>query len=716
MIKQSLNGIWKYRIGDGEWGVREVPFSALAVGHSECERAFDLEYTSPRVELILEGITYEATVILNGVSLGKMLPYCEYTFDITDTVKHCGNLLRVELEDMSPAFGPVAGWENFGGIIRDVYIRYGERERIRDVFFHSELENGYRDAVGTLELSGECTEGCLWEITLCDGENTVLSDRIGAEMGKYSFKLEGVKTWSPDAPNLYEMQIKLLKNGEIKDEYIEKIGFRELKCDRHKFLLNGKPLFLRGVCKHEMVADLGHTVPKELTRRDMEMIKSLGCNFVRLVHYPHAKAVLDIADGLGLLVSEEPGLWWSDTANESIASGSLEVLKRTILRDRNRPSVAFWLCFNECVFTEKFLIDSARVCKETDPTRLVSGANCMSDEDTLKYYNACGFDFYTMHPYSQTFDKSQRSARVLHDKPLVFTEWGGHFVYNNPKLMREFIHGMRHLYENASDDGALAGAFLWCFAEVNDFNREWPAVRDGRLLEGLVDYNRCPRACYEVFKTAWDEDLEDGEYKFKTLGAVEGSVTPFNFSQGGASYGELHRSLWCVPKPQFLEEQRPRRIKVGPVCKNADFPYIERVPRVLCDAGYIEYRGGGVFDGVVILGGVSATLGYPISGSFGEVCAALTVRLASGERLEYPLRNGIEVTTVYSTYRSSRIDPIASRAPRFMEFSYDGSFERFVMNKIDIAFDSPKEIVSVSLASADAGYALLTYAALGYRK
>ena len=76
----------------------------------------------------------------------------------------------------------------------------------------------------------------------------------------------------------------------------------------------------------------------------------------------------------------------------------------------------------------------------------------------------------------------------------------------------------------------------------------------------------------------------------------------------------------------------------------------------------------------------------------------------------------MEVTTVYSTYRSSRIDPRASRAPLFMEFSYDGSFERFVMNKIDIAFDSPKEIVSVSLASADAGYALLTYAALGYSK
>ena len=716
MIKQSLNGVWRYRIGDGEWGERGVPFSALAVGHSECERVFDLEHTAPRVELILEGITYEATVNLNGACLGKMLPYCEYTFDITDTVRQRGNVLHIDIEDTSPAFGPVAGWENFGGIIRDVYIRCGERERIRDVFFYSELKNGYRDAVGTVEFECECAAGCELLIELYDGEDTVLSDKTDAEGGKYTFELERVKLWSPDAPNLYKMQIKLLKNGEIRDEYVRNIGFRELKCDRHRFLLNGNPLFLRGVCKHEMVGGLGHTVPPELVRRDMEMIKSLGCNFVRLVHYPHAPAVLDIADEIGLLVSEEPGLWWSDTANEEIAAGSIEVLKRTILRDRNHPAVAFWLCFNECVFTEKFLIDSAAVCKSTDPTRLVSGANCMSDEDTLKYYNVCGFDFYTMHPYSQTFDKSVRSARVLHDKPLVFTEWGGHFVYNNMKLMREFIHGMRYLYENGSDDGALAGAFLWCFAEVNDFNREWPAVLDGRLLEGLVDYDRQPRPCYDVFKTAWDEKIGDNEYKFNTIGSLSGKITPFEYVRGGSPYEELHRSLWCVPKPQFLEEQRPRRISVGPVCEAAPYPYIESIPRVLCDGECAEYSCGEVLDGIVILGGVSATRGYPLSGSYGETCATLTLGLDSGECLTYPLRNGMEVTTVYATYRSSRIDPRASRAPRFMELSYDGSFERYVMNKIDIAFDSPQRIVSASLSSADAGYALLTYAVLGYRK
>ena len=84
MKKQSLNGIWRYRIGKGKWREREVPFSALAVGHSECEKEFDLEYEAPRVELKLDGITYRAKIFLNGELIGDMLPYCEYAFDITD--------------------------------------------------------------------------------------------------------------------------------------------------------------------------------------------------------------------------------------------------------------------------------------------------------------------------------------------------------------------------------------------------------------------------------------------------------------------------------------------------------------------------------------------------------------------------------------------------------------------------------------------------------
>ena len=121
---QSLNGIWNYRIGKGEWTKREVPFSALCVGHSECQRSFDLESDADVVLLRLDGITYSADVYLNDTWLGKMLPYCEYTFDISRSVRPKNNSLLIEIEDIDVSFGPSEGWENYGGIIRDVSLIY----------------------------------------------------------------------------------------------------------------------------------------------------------------------------------------------------------------------------------------------------------------------------------------------------------------------------------------------------------------------------------------------------------------------------------------------------------------------------------------------------------------------------------------------------------------------------------------------------------------
>ena len=101
-----------------------VPFSTLAVGQSECFRKFDRTEDLPRVALQFDGITYAAKVFLNGVPVGEMLPYCEYTFDVSDVVRDKDNELLVELEDLEPEFGPSDGWENYSGIIRNVWVVY----------------------------------------------------------------------------------------------------------------------------------------------------------------------------------------------------------------------------------------------------------------------------------------------------------------------------------------------------------------------------------------------------------------------------------------------------------------------------------------------------------------------------------------------------------------------------------------------------------------
>ena len=164
-------------------------------------------------------------------------------------------------------------------------------------------------------------------------------------------------------------------------------------------------------------------------------------------------------------------------------------------------SLIAFISFNECDFEEGFLKDAVKICRENDPYRLVSGANNMPLLDTKKYYTLCGLDFYTMHPYSETFDLAREAAEILCDKPLMFTEWGGYYVYDNPHLLTDFLMSMHHLYKC----NKLAGTCIWYWAEINDYNRGGAACVDGVLKEALVDFDRKPNLIYYSFCNALAE-------------------------------------------------------------------------------------------------------------------------------------------------------------------------------------------------------------------
>ena len=707
---QSLNGTWMRKVGMGEEVAQIVPYSTRPVGRSVCKRIFTVDKNRKRIFLKFDGITYHAWVTLNGKALGEMLPYCEYEFEITNYVMDGENTLCVELEDLNLSFGPTPGWENFGGIIRDVSLIYREDNYISDVFFKTDLCNEYKDAEVSVDVQTDKNTDSLLEISLLDGnDNTVLSyeQKIGVTEKK---SISDISLWSPDSPVLYTLCVRLLCGAREVDAYSCKVGFRELRCERHRFLLNGKPLFLKGVCKHEMIGDSGHVVSYEQIEEDMKMIKSTGSNFVRLVHYPHCKATLDIADKLGLMVSEEPGLWWSDTANEEVAGGSLEVLRRTVMRDRNHPSIVFWLAFNECRFTEKFLVDSADVCHRLDPTRLVSGANCMSDEDTLVYFNKCGFDFYTMHPYSDTLEKAERAAKILHDKPLLFTEWGGYHAFDNPAYMRRFLRRSAQLYHANSDEGALAGAFLWCWADVNDFNRGAPCI-DGVLPEGIVTKDRKKHICYDVFCeeiAKIEEATPASSYRYTQFVPFEGTALRC-LSDGG----DFREMLACVAdevRALPFHDKRQRSLDVGPRLEREEIIGASLTPKILEDGTELVYEGDVHATQITLLGLTGFNKGYPISGAFEEEVARITVCFEDGAE-NIMLRNGREITTAFSTIGSSRIDPIADRAPRFASFSYDLNYEQYVINRLEIPLDGRRRVKRVILSSMNNGYRVLIYGA-----
>lgn len=711
MELQCLNGTWRYRVGKGAWQKRQVPFSALAVGHSECECTFDLQHQGERILLCFDGITYQADVTLNHTYLGRMLPYCEYTFDITHIVHQKNNCLHVELEDMSPAFGPTEGWENYGGIIRSVHLMYAPSNRIENVFVKTRLENQYRDALYSVHVTLTEQEKARLRIVL--KKNGQVIDRYFQEGRVLERCIPSAAIWSPEHPELYTLEVELLRDDVVQDAYSCQVGFRSFEMERHRFLLNGQPLFLKGVCRHEMFKEGGHTVNEEQIEKDLRMIKETGCNFVRLVHYPHHKATLDIADRLGLMVSEEPGLWQTDTSNPEVRSASLEVLKRTVLRDRNHPCIVFWLCFNECDFSEQFLKEAVQVCRTWDDTRLVSGANNMSNADTLKYYQLCGLDFYTTHPYSETFDLAQAAAQTLIDKPLMFTEWGGYYVYDNPHLLSDFLDKMHALYLQNSDEGALAGTCLWYWAEINDFDRGGAACVDGVLKEALVDADRNPTLIYSAFCQALKrmEEVKKPEelYEYHDCMTLEDCLTPIPMPC------EQHASRLLALCRQIpinrLCKSRKYQFKVGPVLQKAETKGMLLIPQVVSAGDAISFPVNKQVKRLVLLGCTSVRKGYPISGTYGEVAAEIVLEHADGKETRRVLRNGMEITTALTCLGSSRIHPVCENAPCYARFSYDKNFENYLINRLDIMLDEQIYCRKLTIRDVGNGYDTLFYGA-----
>ncbi len=717
---QLLNGFWDYKIADGEYTKKRVPYSDYAVGVSYCRRFFDNELPDSRAFLVLDGITYAATVTLNGKTLGKMLPYCEYRFEITDIIRDKDNELCVQIIDITPAFGPSEGWENYSGIIRDVYVEYYPSSFISDTVFSASFSDDYKKAFAAVKTTVE-GEYDKVSFTLTDPFGNETAAGEGTDV---HFEVRSPLLWTPDTPHLYTLAVSVYKNGEVTDTDIRKVGFKELKAKGKRFYLNGEPLFLVGVCRHDLFGDQGHMMSEEQMRADMQMIKDNGSNFVRLVHYPHHKKVLDIADEIGLMVSEEPGLWWSNVKNEEIFNGSLEVLRRTVIRDRSHVSVAFWLSFNECIFTPEYLRAAAKVCRENDPTRMVSGANCMDIPMTKKHFAECELDFYTMHPYSPTPERMIESAVELNDKLLMLTEWGGYHVYENPHLFGEFVDEMVKLWQNDEDKPVIAGAAAWCWAEVFEFNRYMPACKDGVLHEGLVDRFRRPLSCLKVFKEHYaklnvkpepERSMQVHEYYAPSGDYETVSLCGLTDTKDQIKAYEKMTEDALVPIKRFIFVERKQRVlDIGPILPDDVYSIgtlpadLIKKPLVMTDQCSIKLDLPEA-KAIYLIGCTGMPKGFPIEGELGEKAAVCTVGYNDGTSADIPLRNGYEVSTACAWFGPSRINPRASKAQRVIDFINQPDRERYVANMLKIDVPADKKAVSLSISGAGNGFDLLFY-------
>ncbi len=719
--KQLLNGWWDYRIGKGNFTKKLIPYSDLCVGLSECVLRFNAEQKESRAFLVFEGITYNATVELNGIFLGELSPYIEHRIEITGILNDTDNCLSVKICDTGLPFGPSAGWENYSGIIRDVYIEYTNSSIITDIFWHTALSEDFSNAKCYIDYKTDTqNENTELYVILKDSSGNIVSEGIAATDGNPVFCLDNPNLWSPDTPYLYTLECKLCTNGKCTDTTTQNVGFKDFRVKGKRFYLNGKPFFILGVNKHDLFGDKGHTYSEEELLKDMQMIKATGCNYVRLVHYPHNKKVIEIADKIGLLVSEEPGLWWSDMKNKETCDGALKALEGTIKRDRNHISIAFWLSFNECRFTLEFLKDSAELARKTDPYHMVSGANCMDLEMTKENFLKCGFDFYTMHPYSPTVDRIIESTEFLTEMPLLFTEWGGYYCDRNERLFREFIQTIVKLSKNAEDKPTLAGAVFWEWAETYDFNRGEPACVDGILHEGLVDMYRNPTPNLHIFveefaKLKIPQIFAGNSMHIENINLPEGELNSISLESV-----EYQEKAW---EDMLNDAVRPikdytlrsvRNIKVGPILPESVFHIgnmpvsLARKPFVLSENELVIPVNDNIQE-IFVIGNTSMPVGFPIESEYGEEVAEYIIEYADGTTDIHKMKNGYDITTATLLHGSSRINPIAANSQRIITFSYDKNWEQYLINLGCIKTDICKEIKCIRMCCINKNFFPLLY-------
>jgi hypothetical protein len=734
----DLNGQWERRI-DGElYDVVQVPSSLRPSGCYHLERQFLLPELSGHDRAILhfDAITYFGRAFVNGAELGTMGPYVPFEFDFTRQAKKGANVVEVAIADLTPepsgagknelALGVNPGWEAYGGIIRDVYAELRPAAFVDNVRFGYKLEQGYPRAAcqAQVMVSSTTETSAHVEVVLLRAGSEVArvektaSIPSGASAIEMAFDVTAPVLWSPEEPNLYELRVSLRSEHGV-DRWSCRTGFREVVTRGPDFLLNGRRLVLKGVCRHDMWKEQGFTLTRQQMEQDMRMIKALGANFIRQVHYPHHRFMVELADELGLLVSEEPGYWNMDFNKmpRSLVELGYRVMEKTVRRDWNSPSVFAWLLSNECQLTVEVLREGKEICNQLDPIgRLVSAANSMPKEKAKPIFEQAGMDFFDQHPYTFDVDNFNREAEFDGASlPLTFTEWGGKAIGQSQMVMQNSVDRLLDL----TDSHQLAGHVFWSWQDMRQYSRiDWE-MRDGMLESGVVTEGREPREVpYLELSRLFEERRHEAEPVATQAFGPPLKWTPWSrkntfrpvdlqaladSAEGAKAWARLENRMaefWA--KSSLASDQWKRtggklllwegsEVTIAgvlfrvPVVNNHARPLlvIPEMPELTIPVQQECAR-------LHVLGQVTFPNGFPVVGRDGEAVGSYTLRYASGKTREIPLRNGYEVVQSNLVYEATRIDPEATEAQRALVFAKDIAREQYQILLLSIPVEGGK--------------------------
>ena len=468
-----------------------------------------------RTLLYFGAVNYDCHVWVNGKKAGHHIGgFTPFNFDISDLLIEGENTIIVKVDNKRHAEAvptQIFDWWNYGGITRDVMLVKVPPVYLEDYNLQLTSLEGRRLSFSVKLNKSEADH----TVTLSIPELKIKKTIKTAADGTASISMKAKpQLWCPENPKRYQVEITL-DNSTIGDS----IGFRMIETRGKQILLNGQPIFLKGISIHEEKPNGGGRANSTADAHTLlSWAKELGCNFVRLAHYPHNEYMVREAERMGILVwSEIPCYWTIAWKNPKTYENACNQLTDMISRDHNRANVIIWSIANETPHSaerDAFLSRLAKQARSLDSTRLISMAmevtgasnyvNRLND-NMNEYVDVVSFNQY-IGWYRDVNDAPKMTWEIPYDKPVIISEFGGgaKFGYHGAKNQRWTEEFQENLYrENTAMldkvDG-LAGTTPWILKDFRSPRRVLPGVQDYYNRKGLFSDKGEKKLAFYVLK------------------------------------------------------------------------------------------------------------------------------------------------------------------------------------------------------------------------
>ncbi len=475
-----------------------------------------------RIYLHIGAANYRSWFWVNGEKVCEHEGgYTSFNCDVTAVVHAGANFVVAAVDNTRHEDGVPTletDWWNYGGLTRTVSLLEVPEAFVDQYDIH--LSRTGNDVIeGWVHVEG-AQSGAKVEVEIPE-----LSAKTAAQVDKdgraaIHMAAPSLERWSPESPKLYKVQVRA---GQ--DAIEDLIGFRTVETRGTEILLNGKPIFLRGIAIH---AEAPYRTGRANTDKDAETLlgwaKELGCNFVRLAHYPHDESMLRAADRMGLLVwSENPVYWALQFDNPKVLAKAEQQLDEEIGTSRNHAAIILWSMANETPNTAprtRFITTLAERARSLDSTRLITAALLVRAEGTTKIVDdALGkaLDVVGVNEYIGWYEQKPETAditawRIDYQKPLIVSEFGGDAKAGlhgdaSDRWTEEYQADIfRHQLPMLNKIPQLRGMSPWVLMDFRSPNRPLVGIQDEFNRKGLISDQGQKKQAFFILQKAYNEN------------------------------------------------------------------------------------------------------------------------------------------------------------------------------------------------------------------